>query len=70
MRNSKQYAPVWVMLFSTGAALARVAGERYLLQREWHLSWKDASTAFLGAAAGYAIFRMRHGNQRPGVFTR
>ena len=70
MKESKHYAPVWVMLFSTGAALARLAGERYLLQREWRLSWKDASTAVLGAAAGYIVFRMRHGNERSGLLTR
>lgn len=70
MNESKHYAPVWVMLFSTGTALARLAGERYLLHREWKLSWKDAGTAVLGAAAGYIVFRMRHGNKRAGVFTR
>lgn len=70
MKNSKEYAPVWIMLFSSGAALARLVGERYLLKREWTLSWRDGQTALLGAAAGYLVFRFRRGNVRPGVMTR
>lgn len=58
------------MLFSAGTAVARVVGERYLLDKEWTLSWRDAKTALMGAVAGYAIFRMRRGNREAGMLTR
>ncbi len=70
MRKSKKYAPVWIALFSSGTALARLVGERYILKREWTLSWKDVQTALMGAAAGYIIFRLRQGNKQHGVLTR
>lgn len=70
MRTSKQYAPVWMMLFSTATAVARKVGERYLLQKEWTLSWKDVQTAAVGAVVGYVLFRTRHGNKKHGILTR
>lgn len=70
MKNSRKYAPLWIALFSSATAVARIVGERYILQREWTLSWKDAQTALLGAAAGYAVFRLRRGNEQKGALTR
>ncbi len=65
-----KYAPLWVMLFSTGAALTKAVGERYLLQREWVVKWSDVGIAVAGAALGYAAYRYRHGNSREGLATR
>ena len=70
MKSSKRYAPLFIMAFSTGTALARKVGERVLLERKWRLDWNDVSTALIGAAVGYAIFRVRHGNETEGILTR
>lgn len=66
----RRYAPLWISLFSTATAVARVVGERYLLQREWRLKWSDLLTAAVGAFVGYVVFRRRHGNEVEGMFTR
>lgn len=66
----RRYAPLWISLFSSAAALARVVGGRYLVGREWKFEWKDVATAVAGAAIGYAIFRGRHGNKTSGRLTR
>ncbi len=68
--KGRTHAPLWMALFSAGAALSRVVGERYLLKREWTLRWKDVLTAIGGALVGYLIFRKRRGNERAGFFTR
>ena len=65
-----KYAPVWAVLFSTGAALFKKTGERYLLQREWDVSWSDVGTAAIGALVGYGSFRYHFGNKTDGLLTR
>lgn len=58
-----KYAPVWAVLFATGASLAKSLGTQYILKRKWEFEWADAATAFGGAVLGYAAFRMRYGNK-------
>lgn len=70
MKSSKKYAPVWVMLFSAGTTLTRMLGQRFVLEREWNLSWKDVRSALTGAVVGYVAFRLRYGNEEEGSFTR
>lgn len=59
----KAYAPVWVALFSTGATLFRAVGERYLLKRQWQITWSDVGMAAGGALLGYVTFRYKHGQR-------
>ena len=74
MRGKKdagwKYSPVWVLLFSTTAALGKAVGERYLLQREWRLKPSDVGIAVAGAVLGYASFRLRYGKKTQGLATR
>lgn len=58
-----KYAPLWATLFASAATLTKAVGTRYILNRRWRLSWKDAATAVGGALVGYATFRMRHGDK-------
>lgn len=59
----RKYAPVWAVLFATGATLAKSLGTQYILKRKWEFEWADAATAFGGAVIGYAAFRLRYGNK-------
>lgn len=59
-----KYAPVWAILFASGATLAKSLGTHYILKREVNFKWADAATAVAGAVAGYASFRMRYGNKK------
>jgi hypothetical protein len=59
-----------MMMFSTGAALGKVAVERYLMRRVWKLSWKDGMMAFGGALLGYITYRVRYGNKSDNPLTR
>lgn len=68
--GTRKYAPLWVLLFSAGTTLTRMVGQRFVLQREWDVSWKDVRAALTGAAVGYAAFRLRYGNEKEGIFTR
>ncbi len=65
-----KYSPVWVLLFSTSAALFKKVGERYLLERDWKVTWSDVGTAAAGAAIGYGTFRYKYGNKTEGALTR
>ena len=65
-----EYAPVWAVLFSAGTAVIRKAGNNYILKRDPEWSWSDLGTALTGAAVGYALFRMRHGNKKEGLLKR
>ena len=58
------------MLFSAGTTLTRMIGQRFVLKREWSLSWKDVRSALTGAVVGYVAFRLRYGDEKEGVFTR
>ena len=58
-----KYAPVWAVLFATGATVAKSVGTHYILRREWSFKWADAGTALGGAVLGYLAFRARYGNK-------
>lgn len=58
-----KYAPVWAVLFATGATVAKSVGTHYILRREWNFKLGDAATAFGGAVLGYVAFRARYGNK-------
>ena len=66
----RRYAPVWSMLFATGAALIKSMGTRYILQKRWKFSWSDLATAAGGAVVGYITFRAKHGKESPNPLTR
>lgn len=68
--KARRYAPLWIALLSSFAAVARIAGERFLLEREWKPKPKDFLTAAVGAAFGFLLFRLRRGNQARGYLTR
>lgn len=63
---ARKYAPVWAILFASGAALAKTIGTTYILKRTWRFEWSDAATALGGAVFGYLAFRARHGNRDDG----
>lgn len=58
-----KYAPVWAILFASGATLAKSLGTNYILKRKWEFEWSDMATALGGAAVGYLSFRFRYGNK-------
>ena len=58
----RKYAPAWAVLFAAGATFVKSIGQHYILKREWELRWSDAGAALIGAAVGYATFRMQHGD--------
>ena len=62
-KEVRKYAPVWAVLFATGATLAKSLGTQYILKRDWEFEWADVATAFGGAVLGYAAFRLRYGNK-------
>lgn len=65
-----RYAPVWMSLGSSLFAVGRIMAERALLDRPWKPGARDLLSAAAGAAVGYALFRLRHGNKLPGKATR
>ena len=58
-----KYAPVWAVLFATGATVAKSVGTHYILKREVNFKLGDLATAFGGAVLGYVAFRARYGNK-------
>ena len=67
--NARRYAPLWVILFSTGATLLKSIGQHYAVDRRIRLTPKDIGIAFAGAALGYVTFRLRKGTHSDHWYT-
>lgn len=65
----RKYAPLWALLFSTAATLAKGAGQRYLLKQNWRISKKDILVAAGGALLGLLSFHVSHHDEVDGVLT-
>ncbi len=65
----KTYAPLWIVLFSTGATLLKTTGERYMVHQSWSLETKDVLMAVGGAVLGYLSFRVKQGSRSKPWYT-
>lgn len=68
-RTARKYAPLWALLFSTTATLAKSAGQRYLLNQKVRINKKDLLVAAGGALLGLVSFHLSHQDQVDGILT-